>query len=78
MLFSFICIEKLVCHLHCRGHGEIRSNIIKLQQPYNENNTEIIGNLLFKLGNKEEMDETKEFIYKMWKKREKLEKEITN
>ena len=41
--------------LHCRGCNELRTQTRKLQQPHIENRTEIIGNLLFKLDNKEEL-----------------------
>ncbi len=60
--------------LDCSGYNEIRTLTTKLQQPYNDNRQDITGNLLFKLDNKEEVDQTKEIIYRMWKRREKLEK----
>ncbi len=64
--------------LDCSGYSEIRTSTNKLQQPYKENRNEIIGNLLFELDNKEEVDQTKEMIYRMWKTRKKIEKNITS
>ncbi len=62
----------------CSEYNEIRTLISKLQQPYNESRNEIIGKLLFKLDNKAEVDPTGEIIYRMWKRREKLEKDMTS
>ncbi len=56
--------------LACPAYQDQRSKIRKLQQPYPENKTKLVGKLLFE----EEGIEDKEIIYKMWKIRmEKLE-----
>ncbi len=50
------------------GYNEIRLKSKVLQRPYIENEENIIGQLLF---NETNIQETKEIVYEMWKKREK-------
>ena len=47
--------------------------MIQLQRPYQENSEEIIGRFLF---NKVNVEETKEILYRMWRKREQKIKEL--
>ena len=54
--------------LQCPEHAEIRACILELQQPYLENRMEIIGRYLFEVEN---LEQKKEFLYKIWKNREK-------
>ena len=63
--------------LECEGYKEERITSMKLQQPYRENRSEVIGRFLFEIKNEKEA-EVKETIYKMWWKRGKIEKEIGN
>ncbi len=54
--------------LCCPGYSEIRQKSKVFQRPYIENEDNIIGQLLF---NETNIQETKEIVYEMWKKREK-------
>ncbi len=47
-----------------------RRNFRKLQQPYQENEEELIGNILFNFESREEIEETKENIQNFWKIRD--------
>ena len=58
--------------LWCPAYSDVRQKNIKLQQPYKEEEDDIIGELLF--GN-ENIEETKITIHKFWKIREKKMKE---
>ena len=53
--------------LHCPVYKEERHRVIELQQPYFDNEEEIIGSFLF---NKENTEQKKEVLYQMWKKRD--------
>ena len=70
-------IEENLIHfiLFCPEYDEERTKLIELQRPYIEDNTEIVGRLLFEDRN---IDKKKEMILQMWKKREKRIKEISN
>ncbi len=56
--------------LFCNNYVEERGKLTKLQQPYEENKERIIGRLLFDLTEDKEVDEVKEFLQILWKKRE--------
>ena len=53
--------------LHCPAYKEERHRVIELQQPYFDNEEEIIGSFLF---NKENTEQKKQVLYQMWKKRD--------
>ena len=53
--------------LRCKEYEEERKTIIELQRPYEEDENEVIGKFLFK---EERIEEKKELLQKMWKKRE--------
>ena len=55
--------------LHCPAYIKERTNIIQLQQPYIQDDTEIIGNFLFE---KQHLDQKKEGLYQLWKARNRL------
>ncbi len=57
--------------LSCPEYSDERQKNTKLQQPYQEEEENIIGEILF-VNN---IDETKETIYKFWKIREKKMKQ---
>ncbi len=59
--------------LWCPGYDEIRIKSILLQRPYIENEEHIIGQLLF---NELRIQETKDLVYELWKKREKQRKDL--
>lgn len=53
--------------LWCTGYGEIRKKSRLLQRPYIEDEENIIGHILF---NDENLQDTKDTVYEVWKKRE--------
>ena len=55
--------------LHCPAYIKERRNIIQLQQPYNNNETEILGTFLFE---KSHIDQKKEGLHELWKRRKRL------
>ena len=55
--------------LHCPAYIKERTNIIQLQQPYIQDDIEIIGNFLFE---KQHLDLKKEGLYQLWKARNRL------
>ena len=55
--------------LHCPAYIKERANIIQLQQPYIQDDAEIIGNFLFE---KLHLDQKKEGLYQLWKARNRL------
>ena len=59
--------------LYCREWNEERRKIIDLQQPYEEREEDIIGRFLFA---EERLEEKKEFLHNIWKKRELKLKEL--
>ena len=59
--------------LWCPGYLEERRKEPRLQQPYEEDEDKIIGNVLFA---QENWEGPKEVIYRMWKAREKKRKQI--
>ena len=59
--------------LDCRELENYRREVVQLQRPYQENSEEIIGRFLF---NKVNVEETKEILYRMWRKREQTIKEL--
>ena len=59
--------------LFCPDYRDIRSGSRELQQPYKENLSEVAGNFLF---NHENIENKKEILYCMWKKRARKVKEI--
>ena len=58
--------------LHCPAYNEIRSKIPEFQQPYIENENELIGKYLFTSKN---IKKVKDNMYKFWKIRTKKLKE---
>ena len=60
--------------LECTKLSEIRQADIKLQRPHIQNMKDLLGDFLFTDHN---ADETKETLFKLWKKREKLRKTDT-
>ncbi len=60
--------------LYCEGYTNERKQIKELQQPYIENEVEILGNLLY---TEEKAEIAKQYIYKIWKIRENKKKEAT-
>ena len=52
--------------LSCPAYGVLRSHSILLQQPYSENEDEIIGRFLFC---KEDIEDKKEVLYRIWQER---------
>ena len=62
--------------LMCPGYERERKEVIELQQPYEENEVEVIGKFLFVEDN---IEQKKEVLYRMWKRREeKIKIEIGN
>lgn len=57
--------------LWCKGFEEERKNILKLQQPFQENKEQLIGSVLFDFQDKTEVERLKEVIYNFWKIRER-------
>lgn len=60
--------------LVCPSTNNERTKAKELQQPYQEDEIEIMGDYLFK---EENLQEKKEILYKMWKKRELIIKSLT-
>ena len=59
--------------LYCAGYNNIRMQCPILQQPYQENNLEILADLLlFKTQDPVETEVKKETIRKMWRERTKI------
>ena len=58
--------------LHCNKLSKIRTQQLRLQRPYIENEEEILSKLIFE---NEEIEETKDIILKMWNFRLELIKE---
>ncbi len=69
------CNEEDLVHFlsWCPGCEEIRKKTILLQRPYIENEHDTIGQLLF---NELKIQESKEIVYEMWKKRESQRKNV--
>ena len=61
--------------LSCPAYSQERSREIQLQQPYEENKIDTIGKFLFEENG---IEEKKELLYSMWRKREKMIKEHHN
>ena len=59
--------------LHCSAYEEERKANSVLQQPYQEDEEEIIGQLLF---NKENLEKSKILLETFWRKRTKKMKEL--
>ena len=53
--------------LHCTAYNEERSHSTKLQQPYIEIDEDILGHFLF---NTEDIEEKKELLFSIWKRRQ--------
>ena len=53
--------------LRCKEYEEERKTMIELQRPYEEDENQVIGKFLFK---EERIEDKKELLQKMWKKRE--------
>ena len=53
--------------LHCTAYNEERSHSTHLQQPYIESDEDILGHFLF---NKEDIEEKKELLFAIWKRRQ--------
>ena len=53
--------------LHCTAYSEERSHSTQLQQPYIESDEDILGHFLF---NKEDIEENKELLFSIWKRRQ--------
>ena len=64
--------------LECNQYNDLRMKCNKLQKPYIEDKSEIIGNVLFGWENFEELEEVKTLINNFWKKRERRVKELTD
>ncbi len=58
--------------LICPEFKEERKNIIELQQPYEENTDNIIGNFLFDTAR---LQEKKEALHRLWTDRERKNRE---
>ncbi len=56
----------------CRGYCELQRKSFKLQQPYIQEEEEIVGRFLF---HNRDIQETKKVITSFWKIREKIKKE---
>ena len=54
--------------LECTTYNSERQQFIELQQPYNENKDKVIGQFLF---SKVNLENKKEGLFQMWKKRER-------
>ena len=52
--------------LNCPAYTEERAKAIHLQQPYNEHPDDIIGSFLFE---REDIEQKKNVLYQMWRKR---------
>ena len=59
----------------CPEFGEMRQKCVELQQPYEEDFNQIVGKFLFK---EEDIETKKEILYRMWKKREIMIKNLQN
>ena len=59
--------------LFCPEYKEERQKVLELQQPYEENEEQILGKFLF---SEENIEEKKETLYQMWRRREKSIKRI--
>ena len=57
--------------MYCPAYNELRMSEPKLQQPYKENESEVIGYVLFE----DNLEEVKKTVFEMWKLREKKMKE---
>ena len=53
--------------LHCTAYNEERSHSTQLQHPYIESDEDILGRFLF---NKEGIEEKKELLFAIWKRRQ--------
>ena len=53
--------------LHCAAYNEERSHSTHLQQPYIENDEDILGHFL---SNKKNIEEKKELLFATWKRRQ--------
>ncbi len=60
--------------LHCPAYQEERRRHPGLQRPYQEDEDQVIGRILFENAN---IENTKETVTKYWQEREKKRKEIT-
>ncbi len=58
--------------LWCPGYSEERRKSVKLQQPYIQEEEDIVGRYLF---NNEDIEEAKREITSFWKIRERIRKE---
>ncbi len=58
--------------LHCPAYDEERSSIPALQRPYQQDEEDTIGRVIFE---NTERESIKTEIYKFWQKREKKRKE---
>ena len=61
--------------LHCPAYREERAKTTILQQPYQEDENTVIGELLF---NRTKIEESKTLLHKFWKIRTKKVKELEN
>ena len=68
-------VEENLVHfvMLCPELREIRQNCVELQQPYEEDFNQVVGKFLFK---EENIETKKEILYRMWKKREKMIKNL--
>ena len=53
--------------MHCTSYQEERNKIIHLQQPYIESRENILGHFQF---DKENIEEKKELLFAIWKRRQ--------
>ena len=53
--------------LHCTAYNEEGSHSTQLQQPYKESDEDILGHFLF---NTEDIEEKKELLFSIWKRRQ--------
>ena len=61
--------------LKCTGLSDIRKRILALQQPYNEDEDEVIMMFLFE-EDRRKMEERKTDLYSMWKLRKRKQREL--
>ena len=59
--------------LDCPAYSDLREKIAELQQPYPENKNKVIVELIF---NNNNIESKKEEIYKIWRRRDRLLKEL--
>ena len=59
--------------LHCEAYKEERRKDPRMQQPYQEDEDELVGKILF---NNNEIENTKLTLYEFWKLREEKRKSI--